>query len=214
VQVVILPGDVEIVGVAARAGQLRRPGIGRQIEHPLGGCRRHHRHRQIRPDDAGHHVHVFGLDHPVGQLHGDVRLALVVLDDHLDVVAARLGDRQQEAVAHVDPKPGAAARQGGDHADLDLGRGRPGRYQHARQHEMRKFHGCFSPFAAPMALCPFVSGRCAAVKGGEPFPGAAWRVAPPGSAWQGAAKITDGCRFRVRHRPDRKHRAVPRHWPG
>jgi hypothetical protein len=37
---------------------------------------------------------------------------------HLDIVAARLLDRQHEAVAHVDAEPGPAARKGGDHADL------------------------------------------------------------------------------------------------
>ena len=48
----------------------------------------------------------------------------VVLDDDLDVLVAGLLDRQHEAVAHIDAKAGAAARQRRDHADLDgLGEG-------------------------------------------------------------------------------------------
>ncbi len=120
VEIVILPGDVEIERVAAPAGERRGAGIGRDVEPALRRGRGHHRHREVGPDDARQHVHLVLLDHAVGELHGDVGLALIVLDHHLHIRRARKLQRQQEAIAHIDPEPRAAARKRGDHADLEL----------------------------------------------------------------------------------------------
>ena len=118
-QIVVLPGDVEIVRMTALAGQDGRAGIRRQVEFPLGGRGRDHGHGQVRPDDAGEHVDLFRLDHLVGELDGNVRLALIVFDDDLEVFIAGLLDRKHEAVPHIDAEARAAAGQCGDHADLD-----------------------------------------------------------------------------------------------
>ena len=82
---------------------------------------RDHRHREVREDDAGQDVDLVGLDHLVGELHRDLGLLLVVLGDDLDLGGGVAGllQRQHEAVAHVDAEAGAAARERGDHADLD-----------------------------------------------------------------------------------------------
>ena len=118
-EIVVLVGDVEIVLVALLAGQRRGAGIGRQVELALRHRARHHRHGEVRPDDAGQHVDLVALDHLVGDLHGEspascasssVTTSMSLLPDMLH--------RQHEAVAHVDAEAGAAARKRGDHADL------------------------------------------------------------------------------------------------
>ena len=121
VLVVVLVGDVEVVRVAALAGELRRAGVGREVELALLDRGRDDGERDVREDDAGQDVDLVGLDHLVGELHGDVGLLLVVLGDDLDLGAGVAGllQRQHEAVAHVDAEAGAAAGEGGDHADLD-----------------------------------------------------------------------------------------------
>ena len=60
------------------------------------------------------------MHHLVGQLHGQFRLALVILDDQLHIAVPGHFQGQLEPVAHVGSKIGAAPAQRGDHADLDL----------------------------------------------------------------------------------------------
>ena len=123
VQVVVLPGDVEVIRVASFAGEERGPRVGREVELALLDRGGHDRDGEVRPDDAGQHVHLVALNHLVGELDGDVRLALVVIHDHLDIGAGLL-DGEHEAVAHVDAEAGTAAGECRDHADLEsLGMG-------------------------------------------------------------------------------------------
>src|SRR3546814_6038511 len=44
---------IEVMRVTQLAGELRRAGVGADVEHPVLHRRRHHGHRQVRPDDAG-----------------------------------------------------------------------------------------------------------------------------------------------------------------
>ena len=105
--------------MTALAGQCRGSGVWREVEFALRDARRDDRHGKVRPDNARHYIHFFGLDHFVGELHRDVGLALVVFDNDLDVVAARLPDGKHEAVTDIDAQTGTAPGQCGDHADLD-----------------------------------------------------------------------------------------------
>jgi hypothetical protein len=93
-------------------------GVGREIDHVLRHSVRHHRHGKVRPDDAGHQIDLVALDHLFGDLHGEFRLLRIVLDDQLDIRVAGLLECQNEGIARVDAKPGAAARKRGDDADL------------------------------------------------------------------------------------------------
>ena len=113
--VVVLIGDVEVVGVAALAGELGRAGVGGEVELALLDCGGDDGQRDVGEDDAGQDVDVVGLDHLVGKLDGDVGLLLVVLGDDGDLGAGVAGllQRQHEAVAHVDAEAGAAAGEGG-----------------------------------------------------------------------------------------------------
>ncbi len=119
-QVIILPGDVEIVRMTALARQRRRSGIGREVELVLRGGGGHNGHGEVRPDDTGQHIDLFRLDHLVGELHGDLGFALIVLDHDFEIVVPGQFRGQHEAIAHVDAKPRATARKRGDHAHLDL----------------------------------------------------------------------------------------------
>ena len=89
VEIVVLVGDVEVVLVALRAGERRWAGIDRQVELVLRDRVRHDRHGEVRPDDAGQHVHLVALDHLVGDLHRQFRLHRVVFGDDLDVLVSR-----------------------------------------------------------------------------------------------------------------------------
>jgi hypothetical protein len=94
-------------------------GIHGQIEFALIDRARHDGHGQVRPDNTGQDIDLVGLDHLVRQLHGDIRLALIVLDDDFDVLVSGLLDCQHETVACIDAESRAAAGKRRDHADLD-----------------------------------------------------------------------------------------------
>jgi hypothetical protein len=127
VQVVVLPGDVEVVLVAAGTGELRGAGIGREVDHAVADEARDHGHGDVGEDDAGHDIHAVALDHALGDLHAALGLEAVVLDEELDAVAGPGHlDGEQEAVADILAEIATAGGQGGDHADLDrLGDGLP-----------------------------------------------------------------------------------------
>ena len=82
VQVVVLPGDVEEEGVALLAGVLRRAGIGRNVESLVLEDGRADGEHDVGEDDAGHEIDLVLLQELVGRLLGDVRILLVVGDQH------------------------------------------------------------------------------------------------------------------------------------
>jgi hypothetical protein len=138
VQVVVLPGDVEEIGIALLAGELRGAGVGRDeeglaLEH-AGADGQH----DVGEDDAGHEVDLVLLDHFLRRLLRDVGLLLVVGDDHLGRQAAELSvqvfEAEIEAVADVDAEAGAGAGQRGQHADLHLVRSLRGRGDSQHSH--------------------------------------------------------------------------------
>src|SRR3989441_889458 len=84
---------------------------------------RHERIGDVRQDDAGEHVHLVVLDELARLGERGRRLAFVVLEDDLELPAARLPARllpvQLAAAVHVLAGGGDGARQGRDEADLD-----------------------------------------------------------------------------------------------
>ena len=85
----------------------------------MRGHGRDNGHGEVRPDDACENINFLRLNHFVGELDGDVRLALVVLDDDFKIRIAGLFHGQKETVADVNAETGAASGQGRDHADLN-----------------------------------------------------------------------------------------------
>src|SRR3546814_20579517 len=96
---------IEVMRVTQLAGELRRAGVGADVEHPVLHRRRHHGHRQVRPAAAGHAVDLVALDELVGYLLGAVGLLGVVLDEHLDAHLTRLLQRQHHTVPPVYAEP-------------------------------------------------------------------------------------------------------------
>ena len=178
VQIVVLPGDVEIVFVAFGARERRGTGVGRKIELALRDRVRHDGHGKIGPDDSGQDVDLFALDHLVGDLHRKLRLHRVILDDDLDVLVARLLDGKQEAVAHVEAKSRSAARKRGDHADLDgLG---DGSARHTdREPEQTRHHSSPHCLLLPMDLSGSQPIQAASAWLVQHFSGSPVPVLPP-----------------------------------
>ena len=124
VQVVVLPGGVEVIFVAQLARQRRRACIGRQIDRAATGHAGNNGHREVGPDDAGQDIDLFALDHFVGQRLGDIGFLGVVAHDNFDIIGTRHLQRQHETVMHVLAEMRAATRQRGNHTDLGIGQRR------------------------------------------------------------------------------------------
>ena len=87
---VVLPGHRHEILVAAGTGDRRRAGV-RADEKSAGTCYGLvDGHHEVRPDDTGHNIDLVALHQPVGQLLGNIGLALVIDKNNLGVHPAQL----------------------------------------------------------------------------------------------------------------------------
>ena len=121
---VVLPGDVEVMRMAAAPGERGGPGVGADQHHAGVDHRLEHRHHHIGEHGAHDDVGAVALDQRLGLADGHVGLQLVVHHDQVDVEAAELAaallQRELEAVADVGSEGRGRARQRQHHADVDL----------------------------------------------------------------------------------------------
>ena len=122
VEIVVLVGDAEIVGMAAVAGKLGRSGIGAQIEHLIPHYLGDHGHGHVGKDDAGHDFDPVFFDESFGDLLAFFRLAAVVFDQQFHRYAAQfaafLVHGQLKAIADFLAEIPRFGGKGGDHSDL------------------------------------------------------------------------------------------------
>ena len=77
-------------GLQLLAGEQRRAGVGADQERLAVEHRRRHRQHHVGEHDAGHEVDVVALEQLLDQLPADIRVLLIVGDDHFGRQAAEL----------------------------------------------------------------------------------------------------------------------------
>ena len=110
--------------VAVLAGKGRRAGIGADQEGLGFRDGPVDRLQDVGEDRADHEVDLVALEQALDLGHRRIRLEFVIDHDDLDIAAAHLAaeilHRERKAVANLLAKRGGGARQGHDHAQLDL----------------------------------------------------------------------------------------------
>ena len=120
---VVLPGHRHEILMAAGTGDRRRAGVRADQKRARTRHGLVDGHHQVRPDDAGHDIDLVALHQPVGQLLGNVRLALVIDKNDLGVHAAKLAagmfHGQIDRVLHLFADDTGTTGKRGHVADLD-----------------------------------------------------------------------------------------------
>ena len=156
-EVVVLPGHVEEIGVALRARILAGAGIGADVKgFGLEDGLAHGQH-DVGKHDAGHEVHLVALDQAVCGLFGGVGAGLVVGHDHFCGQAAELAtavlDGQLKAVTDVHAQASAGSRQRAEQAHLHLVGGMCTTRQHQRgSGHSQRLAGCLVNGGKTMGL--------------------------------------------------------------
>ena len=123
VKIVVLPGDIEIVFMAAAARQLRRSGIGTDVENVTAHHLRHHGHGDVGKDDAGDDFDVLALDIAFRDLLAAFGFSAVVLHQQLNLdaaeFAASLLHGQAKSVADLLAEVTGFSGERRNHSNLD-----------------------------------------------------------------------------------------------
>ena len=121
--VVLVGGDVE-ERAALLAGIARRSGVRADQERLAVRDRLVNGLEDVGEDRADDEIDLVAFEQALDLAHGAVRLEFIVDDDEFDVLAGHLAaevlDRERKAVADLRAERRGGARQGHDHADLDL----------------------------------------------------------------------------------------------
>ncbi len=131
VQVVVLPGDDEVVAVALAPGEIGGCGVAGHVDATRVQNVGHHRAEHVREDDAGEQADAVVADEAFGDLFAHRRAKRVVLDHKLDRHAAEPSivhlERELQRVPRIGAEIAAGAGERGDHADAQRRTLREGR---------------------------------------------------------------------------------------
>ena len=122
-QIIVLPGHIKVIGVAALTGKHRRTSIGADIKHILTNHLGNHSRGHIGENNAGQNLGFIPLDETFGNLPGLLRLAIIIIDQEIHGNTTQgsfaLINSQLKTVTDILTQIPGLGRQGCNHADPD-----------------------------------------------------------------------------------------------